>query len=102
MQILYTAGAVELYAGYATERFDDPVPASTLGDSDAAYAGVVHTLGKGVSYGLELTRFSGDYEGMKKATANQAKVTSVDALDAFDPESAVAALVGPASPKLDH
>lgn len=72
LQMIYTTGPVELYAGYAAEIIDDPVPTTTLGDSDAAYVGAVHTLGKGVSYGLELTRFTGDYEDMKKATAHQA------------------------------
>jgi len=71
LQIVYSAGILEFYAGYATELFDDPVPTTTLGDSDAAFAGITRTLGKGVSCGLELTRFTGDYEDMKKATAHQ-------------------------------
>jgi predicted porin len=75
LELIYAAGALDLYAGYAAELFDDPVPVNTLGDSDALFAGIVHRLGKGVSYGLELTRFTGDYEGQKKATANQATVS---------------------------
>ncbi len=72
LQVIYTVNRVELYAGYATERFDDPIPTRTLGDSDAVYGGTVHNLGRGVSYGLELTRFTGDYEGMNQAKAHQA------------------------------
>ena len=72
LQLIYAYRTLELYAGYATERFNEPVPATTLGDSDAAFAGIVHKLGQGISYGLELTRFSGDYRDLPRAEANQA------------------------------
>jgi predicted porin len=71
LELYYAGKALDLYAGYSAELFDDPVPAGTLGDSDALFAGIIHKLGKGVSYGLELTRFTGDYEGMDKAAAHQ-------------------------------
>jgi hypothetical protein len=77
LQMVYSAEKVEFYLGYAATFFsdDDEVAAGALGDSDAAFIGPTHKLGKGVSYGVEFTRFAGDYKGAEGgfdgSTANQ-------------------------------
>ena len=72
MELVYSIKTLDLYAGYSKEHEPDVVSATALGDSDAAFAGIAHKLGKGVSYGLEITHFTGNYQGLKKARANQA------------------------------
>ena len=72
---VYSGAVLDVYAGYAEERYPDPVPAGTLPDSSAIFGGLIHKLGKGVTYGVEFTQFSGDYQlwpsGKTKAVANQ-------------------------------
>lgn len=72
VELAYTAEKMEFYLGYATAIFDeDEVASGALGDSDAVFLGLTHKLGKGVSYGIEYTLFSGDYKDSDSSEANQ-------------------------------
>ncbi|HNQ78677.1 MAG TPA: hypothetical protein PK747_10055 [Acidobacteriota bacterium] len=73
LELLYSGSKVDCYLGYATERLTDEedIPDGGLEDDDAYFFGLVHKLGKGVSYGVEITKFIGDYKETEQSHATQ-------------------------------
>jgi hypothetical protein len=72
LELVYAGAKVDFYVGYAASIFDeDEVASGALGDSDAVFLGLAHKLGKGFSYGIEYTLFSGDYKDSDSSEANQ-------------------------------
>ncbi|OGF67378.1 MAG: hypothetical protein A2Y62_00425 [Candidatus Fischerbacteria bacterium RBG_13_37_8] len=73
LELVYSSKKIDCYIGFAAELLtdDEHVAASELKDSNAVFFTLIHKLGKGVSYGIEFTRFSGDYKDLGSSSANQ-------------------------------
>lgn len=73
LEFLYSGEKADCYLGYSTERLthEEGVADGSLEDDDAIFLGIVHKLGKGVSYGVEITKFSGDYKETENSHATQ-------------------------------
>ena len=73
LEMLYSGSKVDCFLGYATEHLtdDDDIADGQLKDDEAYFFGIIHKLGKGVSYGVEITRFAGDYKELEESRSMQ-------------------------------
>ncbi len=64
LEFLYSGEKVDFYLGYSRENLtdEDYIADGSLQNDDAAFIGLIHKLGRGVSYGIEITKFNGDYK----------------------------------------
>lgn len=64
LEFLYSGEKVDFYLGYSRENLTDEnhISNGALEDDDAIFIGLIHKLGKGVSYGAEITKFNGYYK----------------------------------------
>jgi hypothetical protein len=73
LEFLYSVEKFDFYVGYARENLTEEkyLADGALEDAGAAFIGLIHKLGRGVSYGVEVTRFNGTYKEAENSESTQ-------------------------------
>lgn len=65
LELVYSGKKLDWYLGYGTEMLDDDgLSDAALQDTTAIFMGLIHKLGSGFSYGVEITSFESDFVGL--------------------------------------
>ncbi len=73
LELLYSGENVDFYFGYAREELteEDHLAVRALVNTGAVFIGLIHKLGKGVHYGVEVTHFAGTYKEAENSESIQ-------------------------------